>query len=144
MTCHIDGCPRPASARGWCQRHYDRWKRYGDPDGPAPRLPDGYVRAPEAAQRAEISYRQLDYWDHLGLVQPTIRQRGSGTQRGYTLDEVDDLFTVGQLAALGMDPSALVDYTPKQRRSLLAAFRRIIDEEEPHDPPTAPDQRALA
>jgi len=26
-TCSFDGCERPYRARGWCQLHYDRWKR---------------------------------------------------------------------------------------------------------------------
>lgn len=30
-TCSIDGCERPRRARGWCQRHYDLWRRNGDP-----------------------------------------------------------------------------------------------------------------
>jgi len=30
-TCSIDGCPTPADARGWCRKHYMRWRRHGDP-----------------------------------------------------------------------------------------------------------------
>jgi len=33
--CAIDGCGQPASCRGWCIGHYDRWKR-GDIDNPNP------------------------------------------------------------------------------------------------------------
>jgi len=29
--CAIDGCDRPARARGWCLAHYNRWRRKGDP-----------------------------------------------------------------------------------------------------------------
>lgn len=29
--CAIEGCERPQVARGWCGRHYERWKRTGDP-----------------------------------------------------------------------------------------------------------------
>lgn len=30
-TCSVDGCTRPHVARGWCDPHYRRWRRYGDP-----------------------------------------------------------------------------------------------------------------
>ncbi len=34
MTCQIEGCNRPiVNKRGWCGRHYARWRRYGDPLG---------------------------------------------------------------------------------------------------------------
>lgn len=31
-TCKIDGCQKAARKRGWCETHYSRWKRHGDPD----------------------------------------------------------------------------------------------------------------
>lgn len=30
--CSVDGCESPAKARGWCDKHYRRWKRLGDPE----------------------------------------------------------------------------------------------------------------
>lgn len=33
-VCSIDGCDRAWYARDWCNRHYNRWRRNGDP-GPA-------------------------------------------------------------------------------------------------------------
>jgi hypothetical protein len=39
-VCSIPNCDKPAWVRGWCQAHYARWQRYGDPLGrPAPYLP---------------------------------------------------------------------------------------------------------
>lgn len=29
--CSIEGCDGHAVVRGWCQTHYDRWHRFGDP-----------------------------------------------------------------------------------------------------------------
>lgn len=29
-TCAVDDCDRPATGRGWCHMHYQRWKRTGD------------------------------------------------------------------------------------------------------------------
>jgi HNH endonuclease len=30
-TCSIEGCERPARSRGWCNLHYLRWAKNGDP-----------------------------------------------------------------------------------------------------------------
>ena len=35
--CSIDDCERPTVARGWCDKHYRRWKRHGDPASLPPR-----------------------------------------------------------------------------------------------------------
>ena len=40
LTCSIEGCDQePCNGRGWCQAHYTRWHRHGDPlaGGPSPR-----------------------------------------------------------------------------------------------------------
>lgn len=39
LTCTISGCTRDRLARGWCELHYRRWRRHGDP-GPAGTLRD--------------------------------------------------------------------------------------------------------
>lgn len=33
-TCSVDGCEKPSLGRGMCSRHYNRWKRHGDPAEP--------------------------------------------------------------------------------------------------------------
>lgn len=45
-TCSVDGCDNPHSARGWCNKHYQRAKRWGDPLGLDPRLKPGVLRFP--------------------------------------------------------------------------------------------------
>ena len=32
-TCNIEGCSNRHEARGWCDRHYWRWRAHGDPLG---------------------------------------------------------------------------------------------------------------
>lgn len=32
-TCVISDCSKPRLARGWCEGHYRRWRRHGDPLG---------------------------------------------------------------------------------------------------------------
>lgn len=54
MTCAIEGCGRAVNARGWCKRHYEIWRRHGDPNhqaraflGSGPKgesLPDRLIR----------------------------------------------------------------------------------------------------
>src|SRR5699024_1856139 len=31
-TCSVDGCDGIAKTRSWCEMHYARWKRHGDPE----------------------------------------------------------------------------------------------------------------
>lgn len=37
-TCSIDGCENTSRKRGWCDKHYTRWLRNGDPETLKPRL----------------------------------------------------------------------------------------------------------
>jgi len=30
-SCKIEGCDSKIEARGWCSKHYQRWRRHGDP-----------------------------------------------------------------------------------------------------------------
>ena len=32
QICSIEGCPNPPRSRGWCDKHYYRWRKYGDPN----------------------------------------------------------------------------------------------------------------
>jgi len=36
--CSVDGCDKRAKSRGWCNTHYERWRRTGHPLGVTPRL----------------------------------------------------------------------------------------------------------
>ena len=48
--CAVDGCVRPAKARGWCKAHYARWHRYGDPV---------WVPVPPPVDRAALFYAKV-------------------------------------------------------------------------------------
>lgn len=37
--CSVEDCGRPVRARGWCNPHWHRWYRHGDPLGGRPRIP---------------------------------------------------------------------------------------------------------
>jgi len=32
-TCSVDGCQGQVSSRGWCMKHYTRWRHWGSPAG---------------------------------------------------------------------------------------------------------------
>lgn len=32
-TCSVEGCDKPHYGKGWCNAHYRRWRRHGDPLG---------------------------------------------------------------------------------------------------------------
>lgn len=36
-TCSIEGCGKPHLARGWCVKHYTRWRSHGTTEDPKPR-----------------------------------------------------------------------------------------------------------
>lgn len=51
MTCSVEECDRPHTARGWCQGHYDRWRDNGDVHAEVPL--DRPVRARLPRRRAD-------------------------------------------------------------------------------------------
>lgn len=62
----------------------------------------GY-RGTSAATACGISYRQLDYWDRTGLVQPSVRgAAGSGSQRLYAFRDILVLKLVKRLLDTGV------------------------------------------
>lgn len=42
-SCAVEGCLRARDARGLCQAHYMRWRRYGDPLGGSDRMGSEHV-----------------------------------------------------------------------------------------------------
>lgn len=30
-TCSVEDCARPVASRGWCAKHYSRWRKWGNP-----------------------------------------------------------------------------------------------------------------
>jgi len=40
ITCSITGCTGKHLARGWCSKHYNRWRSHGDPLREPPGIPE--------------------------------------------------------------------------------------------------------
>ena len=49
--CAIEECDKPVKGRGWCNTHWKRWRKYGDPlkckYQRRHTAPDGYVKIPD-------------------------------------------------------------------------------------------------
>lgn len=63
QKCSVDSCELPRSAKGWCNRHYLKWLRVGDPNagrqnrvrGAGSITPKGYI------DRTEKGIRRLEH-----------------------------------------------------------------------------------
>jgi MerR HTH family regulatory protein len=49
----------------------------------------------EACDAAGLSYRMVDYYVSHGAVWPSVPARGTGTQRGWTVADVERLARIG-------------------------------------------------
>lgn len=67
--CSITGCGKAHLARGWCATHYQKWQRWGDPEGGRPRY-----TSPEASFAARVE--PMPWTDCLVWV-------GSANPKGY-------------------------------------------------------------
>lgn len=55
--CSVDGCDRLSQARALCKRHYERWRRFGTPEGPTPEQREELrQRRAENARRVRASF----------------------------------------------------------------------------------------
>lgn len=70
-TCTIEGCDKPVKARGWCIKHYTRWKRYRDPLR-------GRLTRPAHERVLAMCTRE-----DRGYVTPCLVFTGSKAGRGY-------------------------------------------------------------
>ena len=65
MECKVEGCDKPVLAKDYCSRHYQRWRRDGDP-GPAGlvRMPDGATCSVDGCDRPNVQrgYCEMHRW----------------------------------------------------------------------------------
>jgi hypothetical protein len=65
------------------------------------------LSAREVCQATGVTYRQLDHWDSLGIIEPTIPAAGSGTQRRFNPAQVPVIQCLGQLCVAGAGSNQL-------------------------------------
>lgn len=59
--CSISDCPNKHKARGWCDKHYQRWERHGDPEYLEPlMLPNG--KQPHRIWKAAVVTPNSTIW----------------------------------------------------------------------------------
>lgn len=68
------------------------------------------MRTLEVCEKADISYRQLDYWVRKGLVSLRSPGSGTGTSRDFTHKEAAIVIRAGALLKLGIKPEPAVEY----------------------------------
>lgn len=58
----------------------------------------------EAAERAGVTFRQLDYWVTQGIVTPTewLNEGGSGSRRRWSDEDITRIATAAELKDLGL------------------------------------------
>lgn len=84
--CSVEGCERTdIHARGWCSKHYQRWKAHGDPVytkrptyGTGRRIKEGYVdiwepNHPLAREDGYVFEHRKVAWDAGILTDPTMQ-----------------------------------------------------------------------
>jgi DNA-binding transcriptional MerR regulator len=62
----------------------------------------------EACEAAGLTYRQVDYWVRAGAVWPSIAARGKGTDRGWTIADVDRLARIAGVVRRAEDAGLTV------------------------------------
>lgn len=67
------------------------------------------MRSVEVAERAGISYRQLDHYLRKGWV-TSRHDGGSGNNRDFTQSEADVIIRAGSLIAIGLAPEQAIEY----------------------------------
>src|SRR5437762_9963816 len=77
-------------------------------------------RGPQVCRLTGLSYRQIDYWDEIGVLKPSIAPAmGSGSQRLYS---ADDILLGMAIQALLLDGFSLF----RIRRELVSQIRDAI------------------
>jgi DNA-binding transcriptional MerR regulator len=75
----------------------------------------------EVCKAAGVTYRQLDYWNRIGLVEPHVPAEGSGSHRRYTLEDLSHVVACARLMEVGVPPQII------RERGVLAVAAQLAD-----------------
>jgi hypothetical protein len=93
VSCSVEGCDREAQqGRGWCRKHYFRWRNHGDPTVVI--RPVSQVRLPAAPLIALVEAADGPVWSVLDGHGPLRRAFYRARQTGYVGDVQADRIAV--------------------------------------------------
>lgn len=126
--CTVDKCDAPQVGRGWCSKHYQRWKRTGDPVAVSFIVGDDQARL-----LAKVTIDSGGCWlwtgqiNRYGYAKTSIRRNGkdvhvSGHRLAYELfigpipvgQEIDHVKARGCLYRHCVNPAHLEAVTPRE------------------------------
>ena len=73
-------------------------------------LPDGHVRSMEIVRRADITYRQLDYWTRTGRLRAAVPHPSNGYSRSYPTVELGVAIYAQKLLRLGFSVNSAFEH----------------------------------
>jgi hypothetical protein len=104
-------------------------RQHGLNDSPSPLTPPmGHVvAATDVCRRADITYRQLDYWcatypDYMPIAVPA---EGSGSNRWYHAADIPKYHVLGRLTRMNLQLNKLLKLDHQQRLRLCGVMRKL-------------------
>lgn len=83
--CSVDGCTNPSRAKGWCKRHYERWRTTGTVDLKVPEMVTCSANGCDARAHAKsLCYKHYFRWYRKGHTDRDYQPGHlTGTSHGY-------------------------------------------------------------
>lgn len=111
--CSIDTCPDEVKARGWCGRHYERWRRHGDPlhlertrnDNPPDTCTKQGCDSPHKAKGlCQLHYGRQARADREDAFQARERKLANQSEANRAVDMVNSTRGLADLWPCAIDP----------------------------------------
>lgn len=112
-TCSIEGCSKEHLARGWCSKHYKKWRKYGDP------LAFREIHKKGEGWINDSGYRVIgDRREHRSIAEKSL---GESIQKGSCVHHLDE-------NRLNNDPSNLIICNSIGSHTTLHRKKRALKE----------------
>jgi hypothetical protein len=136
--CSVEGCDKPRIARGWCTKHYDAWRKHGDPLIPRIRKARGTCTYPNCGEpHTAKGYCDIHYSRLLRTGAVTATRNPPGTALDY-LKQVVLPYNGDECLVWPFNKSG--DYASLKVDGKNCYVMRIVCEHR-HGPPPSPDHQ---